>query len=85
MTDFNFARAILAGEMPPSQADTNAQLVRVIGGWLGGGRRRHHAKPATRIRTFSPSVTAHIADAAVIKVGLGTFSLAMVREIQNDT
>ena len=39
----------------------------------------------SRTCTFSLWGTAQIADAAVIKMGLATLSLAMVREIQNAT
>ena len=35
VADFDFVRATFAGEMPPSQADTNAQLARVVGGRIG--------------------------------------------------
>ena len=84
VADFDFVRATFAGEMPPSQADTNAQLAHVGGGPFGR-RPRHHAKPALRNCTFSLWRRAQIADAAVIKMGLATLSLAMVRETQNAT
>ena len=79
VADFDFVRATFAGEMPPSQADTNAQLARVVGGRIGGGRRRHYAKPA--IAPILAQGTAQIADTAAINVALATLSLAMVREI----
>ena len=83
VADFDFVRATLAGEMPPSQANTNTQLARAVGGRIG---RRPPSPPCqTSYRTFLLWGTAQIADTAAMKVGLATLSLAMVREIQNAT
>jgi hypothetical protein len=50
VADFDFVRATFAGEMPPSQADTNAQLARVVGGRIG---RRPPSPPCqTSYRTM---------------------------------
>jgi hypothetical protein len=82
VADFDFVRATFAGEMPPSQADTNAQLARVVGGRIG--RRQPSPLCQNSYRTIL-ALGNQIADTAVIKVGLVTLSLAMVRETQNAT
>jgi hypothetical protein len=79
VADFDFVRATLAGE-GRHKCTISARVRRTDWEAATG---RHHAKPA--IAPFSLWETAQIADTAVIKVGLATLSLAMVRVIQNAT